>query len=137
MKEAVRLTSLQLAILDVLWDRGEASTQEVWEAIQAVRSLALTTVATLLSRLEKKGVLTHRQDGRQYVYRATVTRSEVRSSKIRNLTDTLFGGDPAALVSHLVRAEDVDPDELARIRELIDVAEADEAEGLRNPGGDD
>ncbi len=124
MHDAGGLTGLQLSILDVLWDREEATTQDVWERLNRDRTLALTTVATLLSRLERKSVLTHRRDGRQYVYRATVTRSEVRRSKVRELTATLFGGDATALLSHLVRADEVEADELELIRELID-AEVD------------
>lgn len=120
MHDAVGLTGLQLSILDVLWDREEATTQDVWEHLNRDRTLALTTVATLLSRLERKSVLTHRRDGRQYVYRATVTRSEVRRSKVRELTATLFGGDVTALLSHLVWADEVEADELELIRELID-----------------
>lgn len=120
MQDTVGLTGLQLSILEVLWDRGEATTQQVWERISRDRPLALTTIATLISRLERKSVLTHRREGRQYVYRATVSRAEVRRSKVRDLTESLFGGDPAALLSHLVRADDVDAEELARIRELLD-----------------
>jgi len=122
VQETVGLTGLQLSILRVLWERGEATTQDVWERLTARRPLALTTVATIMSRLERKHVLTHRREGRQYVYRAMVTRSEVRRSKVRELTENLFGGDPAALLSHLVRTDDVDPEELKRIREMLDVA---------------
>jgi BlaI family transcriptional regulator, penicillinase repressor len=131
VQETVGLTGLQLSIMDVLWERGEATTQDVWERLTEGRPLALTTVATIMSRLERKRVLTHRREGRQYVYRATVTRSEVRRSKVRELTESLFGGDPAALVSHLVRAEDVDAEELKRIREMLDeaVAAGDTTEG--------
>lgn len=127
MQDSVGLTGLQLAILRVLWERGEATTQDVWASLTEGRPLALTTVATIMSRLERKQVLTHRREGRQHVYRATVTRSEVRRSKVKELTENLFGGDPSALMSHLVRADDVDPGELKRIRSLIDTAmEADD-----------
>jgi BlaI family penicillinase repressor len=122
VQEAVALTGLQLSILEVLWDRGEATTQDVWEHLTRDRQLAVTTVATLMSRLERKNVLTHRREGRQYVYRATVTRGEVRRSKVRELTENLFGGDPTALLSHLVKVEDVEPAELRRMRELLDSA---------------
>lgn len=131
MQQAVGLTGLQLSILDVLWERGEATTQDVWAALSAARPLALTTVATIMSRLERKEILTHRREGRQYVYRAIVTRSEVRRSKVRELTENLFGGDPAALVNHLVRADDVDQDELRRIRELLDAAVVEEGDETR------
>ena len=130
MQETVGLTGLQLSILDVLWERGEATTQEVWAALTQARPLALTTVATIMSRLERKEVLTHRRRGRQYVYRATVSRSDVRRSKVRALTEHLFGGDPAALMNHLLRADDVEPQELRRMRALLDEAVASV------PGGD-
>jgi BlaI family transcriptional regulator, penicillinase repressor len=123
VQDSVGLTGLQLSILHVLWDQGEATTQQVWEVLNRDRALALTTVATLLSRLERKSVLSHRREGRQYVYTATVTQSEVRRSKVRELTENLFGGDATALLSHLVRADDVRAEELARIRELLDAAE--------------
>ena len=122
MQESVGLTGLQLSILRILWEHGEATTQDVWRNLARRRPLALTTVATIMSRLERKRVLTHRREGRQYVYRATVTRSEVRRSKVRELTENLFGGDPAELLSHLVRADDVDGAELRRIRALLDEA---------------
>ncbi len=94
----------------------------MWERVTARRPLALTTVATIMSRLERKRVLSHRREGRQYVYRAMVTRSEVRRSKVKELTENLFGGDPAALLSHLVKTDEVDPEELKRIREMLDTA---------------
>jgi len=122
LQESVGLTGLQLSILRVLWDRGEATTQDVQERLAVGRPLALTTVATIMSRLERKGVLTHRREGRQYVYRATVSESGVRRSKVKELTENLFGGDPVALLSHLVRADDVDADEVQRIREMLDAA---------------
>ncbi len=121
--DTVGLTGLQISILQAIWRRGEATTQDVWEEVSRERPLALTTVATLLSRLERKRIVTHRQVGRQYVYRATVTRAEVRHSKVRDLTDTLFGGDAAALLSHLVRSEEVDVTELDRVREALEEAE--------------
>ena len=133
MHESVGLTGLQLSVLDVLWERGEATTQDVWARLTEERSLALTTVATIMSRLERKRILTHRLDGRQYVYRATVTRSEVRRSKVRELTENLFGGDSAELLHHLVRGEGVDAGELRRISEML--LEAAERNGSGNGGG--
>jgi predicted transcriptional regulator len=122
VREAARLTELQLAVLDVLWDEGEATTQDVWSRVVMERPLALTTVATILSRLERKNVLRHRREGRQYVYRATVTRHEVRRSKIRALTDALFGGDPVELLGHVAETNGVDADGMRRIRRILDEA---------------
>lgn len=123
MSDNQTLTELQLDILAVLWERGEASTAEVREALEASRGLALSTVATLLSRLEKRHVVAHRKEGRQYVYRALISRTAVRRSMVQDLTRTLFEGDPAALVQHLVAAHEVNADEMDRIRALLDEAE--------------
>jgi BlaI family penicillinase repressor len=119
MGESYELTSLQVALMRVLWERGEATVAEVQEGLREERELAQTTVATLLSRLEKKGVVAHRTEGRQYVYRATVAEAEVRRSMLEELTERLFGGDVPELVSHLLGARGVEADELARIKELI------------------
>lgn len=120
------LTELQLALMRVLWERHEATVVEVQEALEPERRLAQSTVATLLSRLEKKGVLSHRVEGRQYVYRAVVSEAEVRGSMVRELgvlARRLFQGDVAALVSHLLTAQDVAPGDLSRVRELIEARE--------------
>lgn len=123
MAETKTLTELQLAILGILWELDEATTGQVQEALEPDRSLALTTVATLLTRLEKKGVLVHRKDGRQHIFRPTVSRHDVRRWKVRELTETLFNGDAAALVNHLVDPNTVTVDDLSRIRALIQQAE--------------
>ena len=119
-------TELQLAILRVLWERGEATGAEVQEALAPERTLAQSTVATLLSRMERKGLLAHRTEGRQFVYRAAVSEEAVRSSVVdefSGLAGELFRGDVAALVSHLLTAQDVAPDDLARVRALIEARE--------------
>ena len=122
MHDAAALTGLQLAVLDVLWEQGEATTQDVWSQVSLRRPLALTTIATVLSRLERKKVLNHRREGRQYVYWATVSRHDVRRSKIRELVETLFDGNAAELVGHVVEVNGIDPDGMERLRTLLDAA---------------
>jgi len=110
------LGDLQYAIMRILWDREEATVNDVHGILLPDRGLALTTVATMLRKMEVKGVVTHRTDGRQFVYRPTVTQNKVKRSMVRELVDRLFNGDPAALVTHLVEDREVDPDEL---RDLV------------------
>jgi predicted transcriptional regulator len=119
MSETHQLTALQLSMLRVLWDRGEATVTDIWEALHEERGLAQTTLATMLSRLERRGVVTHRTQARQFVYRALVTESEVRHSMVSELTSRLFEGDVPALVSHLLTAQDVSPGDRNRIREML------------------
>ena len=117
------LTGLQLAMLRVLWHRGEASVTEICEALRPERALAQTTVATVLTRLEKRGVVTHRREARQFVYSAAVTEGEVRGSMVQELTERLFHGDVAELVNHLLAARDIDPNDLARVKQMVEAHE--------------
>ena len=93
----------------------------------------MTTVATLLSRLEKAGVLAHRSQGRQFIYRPMVSEPEVRRSMLSDITEMLFSGDVTAMVSQLLSARDVGADELARVKALI---EQKENEARLNGEGD-
>ena len=123
MPERHQLTELQLAILRVIWDKGEATVQDIWEALHADRGLAQTTVATMLSRLERRGVVTRRAESRQYRYKAAVTEEAVQHSMVGELTERLFDGDVTALVRHLLDDADVSPGDLAKIRTMIERAE--------------
>jgi BlaI family penicillinase repressor len=114
-----QVTELQLAVLRELWSRGEGSVAEVRAALHAERGLATTTVATLLSRLEKRGLVAHRAEGRKHVYRATVSEPQVRTALLDAVTEGVFGGDVGALVSHLLQARDMRPGDLAVVQQLL------------------
>jgi BlaI family penicillinase repressor len=113
------LGDLQHAIMAILWERGEATTADVHQALQAERGLALTTIATMLRKMEDKGVVAHRSEGRQFVYRPTVTQTEVRESMVGELVERLFGGDARALVAHLVSEHEIDGSDLAELRKRV------------------
>ncbi len=118
-KTQASLSDLQLAVMRVFWQSREASTTEVVEALAGSRGLAHTTVSTLLTRLEKRGLLAVRRDGRQLVYRARVTEDAVRRSMVGSLLGSLFGGDARALVAHLVREDEVGTGDMERIQALL------------------
>jgi BlaI family transcriptional regulator, penicillinase repressor len=123
MSERHELTELQIAILRLLWERGEASVAEIWEALYPERGLAQTTIATLVARLQRRGIVVRRSLDRQFVYRATITESDVQHSMVSELTERLFAGDVAALVSHLISARDMSPGDLAKVKRMIESAE--------------
>ena len=123
MDHAVSLTDLQLAIVRTLWERGEGTVVEVQEALAPERRLAQTTVATILTRLEKRGIVRHEPQGRTFVYRALVSESQVRRSMVSDLTDLLFDGSPAALISHLLSEKQIDEGDLDEVKRLIKRAE--------------
>lgn len=120
---APRLTASQLEILRVLWDRSEATVVEIHQALQSERDLAPTTIATLLSRLEKRGLVTYRTEGRQYVYRAVLQERDAQQHALVEVTRGLFAGDVPGMVSQLLSSHEIRPGDLARVRELIDAKE--------------
>ncbi|QDV07469.1 Penicillinase repressor [Planctomycetes bacterium Poly30] len=115
----LRLTSLQLAVLRVLWRKSEASVNEVHAALQTDRPLATTTVATLLKRLEARGVLTHRTEGRQFLYRALVNADEVGRTMTSELVEDVYAGDVTGLFAHLLDTRSVSEKDLAEIQRMI------------------
>lgn len=127
----IALGDLQHAIMQVLWDRDEATNAEVHRALFDERGLAPTTIATMLRKMEDKGVVAHREEGRHFVYRPIVTREEVRRSMIGELVDRLFAGDRAALVSHLVESETLSREEVDRLRAMLDDASSRDEEEER------
>ena len=113
------LGDLQIAILRILWRNGEATVSEVHRELQETRGSAPTTVATMLVKMERRGVVTHRTDGRRFVYRPTVSEGLVRRSMVGELADRLFAGKPSALVAHLLSQHEIEPDEIDELRRLI------------------
>ena len=117
--ESHHLGDLQLAIMRIVWSQGEASVADVHEALEPERGLALTTIATMLAKMEKKGVVDHRAEGRRFIYRPTVSEGQVRRSMVTDLTSQLFRGDVFALVNHLLSEHEIDAQELDQLRGLI------------------
>lgn len=126
MEASYHLGDLQLAIMRVLWSRGEATVADVHETLEPERGLALTTIATMLAKMEKKGVVDHRADGRKFIYRPLISEEQVQRSMVADLTSQLFRGNIPALVNHLLSEHDIRPQELAQLRELIDAHEREE-----------
>ena len=114
----IALSDLQLDVMRVLW-RGETSVADVAADLAVRRGLAHTPVATVLTRLAKRDLVAARRDGRQLVYRALVDESQVRRSMVGGLIQSLFRGDPQALLAHLVSEEDVAGGDLEKVQALL------------------
>jgi len=118
-KDDVTLSELQIALMRVLWRRGESSTADVAAELAEERGLKHTTVATLLTRLEKRGVVAQRREARQLFYRALVGEAQVRRSMVADLIGALFDGDARELVAHLVEESEIAPGDIAKVRKRI------------------
>ena len=117
--KSVSLSEPQLALMRVLWSKPHSTVSEVVEAMRSVRPLAHTTIATMLSRLEKRDLVSTQKDGRQLIYHANLSESEVQKSMVSELLSSLFLGNARALLSHLVSEEDIKAEDLEQIRERL------------------
>jgi BlaI family transcriptional regulator, penicillinase repressor len=113
-----RMGDLQHRILQFLWSRPEASVADVHGAL-GTDSHAYTTLATLLRRMEEKGLVGHRNEGRTYIYQAIVQPEQVNQGMTGHLLERLFQGSVSELVSHLLKDRKVSAKELARLEKLI------------------
>ncbi|MDC8014678.1 BlaI/MecI/CopY family transcriptional regulator [Tahibacter soli] len=118
------LTKSEHAILDVLWHKGEASVRDVADELSRHKPAAYTTVLTMLGVLHKKGLVTHRQDGRAFIYRAAITREQARKRALSELLAQFFDGSPNVLAQHLVAEHEIDRAELEALRRKVDAAGA-------------
>lgn len=119
MKRKRQLGDLQLAIMRVLWERGEAPAIEVHQALLEERGLAVTTIKTMLRKLDEYGCVEHRTNGRQFIYRPAIAEADVRRGMVGDLVQRLFSGDSAALVNHLVQSGEINADDLDGLREIV------------------
>ena len=120
MKRAkLRLGQLQLRIMQVLWERGPARVGDVQEALEGGDAMAYTTVATMLRKMEARGLVTHDNEGRSFIYRADVSQDDVTRSMSDDLMDRVFEGSLTDMVSHLLTTREVSADELKQLERLI------------------
>ena len=126
MSRRHHLAELQLAIMQVLWERGEATVSDVREALQASRPLAYTTIGTMLSKMEANGQVAHRSDGRINIYRPLLEREDVSRSMLSDLNERLFQGDVTHLMCTLLDGCDISADELKRLKRLIAAREKEQ-----------
>jgi len=128
----IELGSAELEVLRVLWDRGESSVRDVLEALHSRgRNVAYTTVQTMLTRLEQKGVVRSDKSVAAFVYRAVATREKVTRSRVRQVLDELFDGAAGPLVLQLIRSKALKPAEIDELQKLID-----DLDGKNGAGGD-
>jgi len=118
------LTDAQREIMEVVWSRGEITVSEVRDALaKQKRDLARNTVQTMMVRLEERGWLRHREQGRTFVYSADRPKTVSLGAKVSQMVDRLFAGSPEDLMTALIEYRGLSADESERIREMIEQAE--------------
>ena len=112
--------------MQVVWDQGEVTVREVYEAFRARRSIAYTTVLTTMRILEQKGHLGVSRAARAHVYRARSTREGVLRAMVRHFVDRVFGGAAEPLVQHLIRDKRLSADDLREIASRLNEPDEDD-----------
>jgi BlaI family transcriptional regulator, penicillinase repressor len=113
-------TDSECAILEVLWRKKHASVREVVDELSAEKPVAYTTVLTVLGIMARKGLVTHRVEGRAFIYSAAMSRAKARKQALERLLKQFFNGSPSVLAEHLISEHDLDATELQALRKRVE-----------------
>lgn len=125
-KKSPNLTEGELRLMDVVWNRGQATVGDVVTSLPAKPALAYSTVLTTLRILESKGYLRHTKKGRAFVYEPLIAREEASRTALGYLVNRFFGGSRELLVVNLLKEEPIGRAELRRIKKMIEESEQGE-----------
>ena len=119
-RQSVTLTQAELRIMEVLWQRGSATVQQVLVALAEKPALAYNSVLTTIRVLERKGYVRHEKDGRAHVYAPAIERKEATRSEISHLVSRFFKNSHEQLVLNILEDRGIDDEELTRLREMLE-----------------
>jgi len=109
--------------MEVLWNKGQATVQQVLDWLSMDFDLAYNSVLTTIRILEKKGYLKHAKDGRAHVYRPVIARDEASRSEVRHLVSRFFGNSHQSLLLNLLQEQELNPDEIKQLRQILEASE--------------
>jgi BlaI family transcriptional regulator, penicillinase repressor len=118
-RRSATLTDAELRLMNVLWDGGAATVEEVIQRVDGEPKPAHNTVLTLLRILERKGYVSHGREGRAFRFRPLVDRSGARRTALQYLLNRFFEGSPGLLVQNVLEQERLSGEEIARLRRMI------------------
>lgn len=119
-RQSATLTEAELRIMEVLWQRGSATVQQVLDALLEKPALAYNSVLTTVRILEKKGYLEHIKDGRAHVYAPVVQREDARRSEIGHLVGRFFKNSQEQLALNILEERGIDREELDRLKKMLE-----------------
>jgi predicted transcriptional regulator len=122
-KKSSTLTEAELRLMKILWRRGASAVTDLVDAMPDGEPLAYNSVLTTIRILEQKGYVTHRQEGRAFIYSPVVAQEEAGRTEVRHVLGRFFGNSREQLLLSVLGDEEVTADELARLKEAIRLAE--------------
>jgi BlaI family penicillinase repressor len=120
MAKLPQISDAEWDVMKVLWDRGQASAQDVTEALAVERNWRPQTVKTLLNRLVKKGAVAYAEEGRRFIYRAKVSRDQAVRSESRTFLSRVFDGAVTPALVHFLKLGNLSKDEIAELKRTLD-----------------
>jgi BlaI family penicillinase repressor len=117
--ELPKPTEGELELLTILWDRGQATVRELFDAVNVTRPVVYTGVLKLLQIMTDKGLVERNESERAHVYRAVVAREETQRRFMREISDRLFAGSAAQLALRALEMETASEEDLNEIRKLL------------------
>ena len=118
--KSVTLTEAELRLMDVLWQKGPGTVQQVLDWLPAKPALAYNTVLTTIRILERKGYVGHAKDGRAHVYEPLIERQDATRSEIRHLVSRFFRNSHDALVLNILEDSEIEGEEVKRLRKMLE-----------------
>jgi predicted transcriptional regulator len=125
-KQSPTLTEAEIKLMDILWARGESTVAGVVAAFPRRGRPAYSTVLTILRILERKKYVTHRKEGRAFMYSPAVGRSDVRRGALDYVMSRFFNNSPELLMLKLMERKDMDAAELQRLKKRLEEEDADD-----------
>jgi len=119
-KQSPTLTEAELRLMDVLWQKGPGTVQQVLDWLPAKPALAYNTVLTTIRILERKGYVGHAKDGRAHVYEPLIERQDATRSEIRHLVSRFFRNSHDALVLNILEDSEIEGEEVKRLRKMLE-----------------
>ena len=117
--ELPKPTEGELELLTILWDRGQATVRELFDAVNVTRPVVYTGVLKLLQIMTDKGLVERNESERAHVYRAAVAREETQRRFMREISDRFFAGSAAQLALRALEMEAASEEDLNEIRKLL------------------
>jgi predicted transcriptional regulator len=118
-KKSPTLTEAELRLMEVLWEKGSATVNDVLEELPKRVPLAYNTVLTTLRILERKGYIRHEKDGRAFLYFPVINRGKARRNAVRYLVSRFFDNSPELLLLNVMKHASIDEGELKRLKKMI------------------
>ncbi len=122
-KKTPTLTEVESKLMAIVWEKGEATVNDVVAALPDRNRPAYNTVLTTMRILEQKGYLRHIKEGRAHVYRPLVSRNKARRQVVRHMVQSFFNDSPELLLLSILENEKMSPEELERLKQMIKKSE--------------